>query len=201
MKISGIYAIICLSNNKKYVGSSANIERRWGEHRAKLRYNNHGNPHLQNAWNLYGENQFNFQIIELVEPEMLLDIEQKYLNDLQENKSDYYNINPNSAARLGAKHTDATRKKMSLAKSGKNNPSFGRKHTLERNKKISESHKKQTIYSFINDITNEEFTGIISDFIKKFNVTNCGVSQLIHLKQKYHYGWKLKNNLDNQTTL
>lgn len=63
-KICGIYCIENLVNSKKYIGQSVNIHNRWNVHKAELRHNRHDNPHLQNAWNKYGENNFNFFILE-----------------------------------------------------------------------------------------------------------------------------------------
>jgi group I intron endonuclease len=62
-KISGIYAIYCVGNNKFYIGSSKNIYRRWVVHREKLRLKRHSNIYLQNAWDKYGEDFFLFLFI------------------------------------------------------------------------------------------------------------------------------------------
>lgn len=81
MKISGIYIILNKVNNKWYVGSSRDIiGDRWPSHKRQLRRDIHYNPYLQNAWNKYGEENFEFHVVELVEESLLLIIEQKYLN-------------------------------------------------------------------------------------------------------------------------
>lgn len=72
---SGIYCIINIKNSKRYVGSSSNIRRRLWCHRAYLRHNNHENPYLQNAWNKYKEEGFDFYILEACEIEKLLERE------------------------------------------------------------------------------------------------------------------------------
>lgn len=74
-KFSGIYIILNKLNGKKYVGSSKNIYSRWMKHRALLRINKHYNPHLQNAWNKYGENSFLFSVLERCSAEILLEKE------------------------------------------------------------------------------------------------------------------------------
>ena len=51
LEVSGIYCIINLKNNKRYIGSSKNIRQRMWYHRAELRHNNHENPYLQASWN------------------------------------------------------------------------------------------------------------------------------------------------------
>ncbi|HEX5125660.1 MAG TPA: GIY-YIG nuclease family protein [Rhodocyclaceae bacterium] len=60
----GIYAIRRIGTNDCSIGYSGNIPRRWGEHRRKLRRNKHSNPYLQNAWNKYGEDAFEFIVLE-----------------------------------------------------------------------------------------------------------------------------------------
>ena len=63
--MTGIYKIENLINHKVYIGKSVNIKKRWKEHIYLLNKNNHINPYLQNAWNKYGPEQFEFKIIEL----------------------------------------------------------------------------------------------------------------------------------------
>ena len=60
----GIYQIRNLLNGKIYIGQSMDIEKRWSTHRAELKHNYHHNIHLQSAWNKYGEESFEFSIIE-----------------------------------------------------------------------------------------------------------------------------------------
>lgn len=60
----GIYKIENIINGKCYIGQSINIKRRWEIHRSELKNNTHYNQYLQKAWNKYGENSFNFSIIE-----------------------------------------------------------------------------------------------------------------------------------------
>lgn len=60
----GIYSIKNKINNKIYIGQSHDIESRWYHHKSDLRSNIHHNKHLQSAWNKYGEDNFDFSIIE-----------------------------------------------------------------------------------------------------------------------------------------
>lgn len=82
LKFSGIYCIINIYNNKRYVGSSKCISSRLWKHRSMLRHNNHDNQHLQNAWNKYGEGKFDYYILEKCQEEVLEDREQYYINML-----------------------------------------------------------------------------------------------------------------------
>ena len=60
----GVYSITNNINNKVYIGESNNIERRWQEHKDELNTNSHHNYKLQNDWNIYGEQNFIFEILE-----------------------------------------------------------------------------------------------------------------------------------------
>ena len=60
----GIYKIQNLINDKVYIGQSVDIEKRWSTHKAELKNNYHYNVHLQSAWNKYGEENFEFSIVE-----------------------------------------------------------------------------------------------------------------------------------------
>lgn len=86
---SGIYIIINLVNRKFYVGSAIDFNRRWYSHKHALRANKHANLHVQNAWNEYGEGNFEFKTIEdVLDKSQLIVREQHYLDAL----SPEYNI-------------------------------------------------------------------------------------------------------------
>lgn len=79
-KQSGIYQITCVPTGKVYVGSTVNIRERWYRHRRLLRVGKHQNPHLQAAWDRYGEACFELSILELAERWDLLIVEQKWID-------------------------------------------------------------------------------------------------------------------------
>lgn len=59
--VSGVYAIRCLANGKIYVGSSADLNKRIGEHKARLRAGDHFHlPRLQQDWVAFGAGAFVF---------------------------------------------------------------------------------------------------------------------------------------------
>ena len=75
-----IYKIVNLVNDKFYVGSTINKKVRFRQHRKLLRGNKHHCKHLQAAWNKYGENKFDFVVIEEVpETRALQEVEEIYL--------------------------------------------------------------------------------------------------------------------------
>lgn len=73
--VCGIYEIVNIVNNKRYIGLSTNIYGRWRQHINALTSKTHYNAHLQSAWNKYGQDNFQFNIVEQCEKECLPDRE------------------------------------------------------------------------------------------------------------------------------
>jgi group I intron endonuclease len=113
---SGVYKIRNLVNGRLYVGSSKDIQVRWAEHRTDLRKGVHVNPHLQRAWNKYGEGSFAFEFIERTKAKRLIEREQHWM-DFHDVVKTGYNVLPSARpGRRGLKHTAEARAKMSAAK-------------------------------------------------------------------------------------
>jgi len=137
MKQSGIYRIRNIVNGMLYIGSAINFTRRWWQHRQELRDNIHHSPRLQNAWNKYGAEAFEFEIVELVlNRNQLMEREQYWLDYYDSsNKEKGYNIvQIVTSPMLGRKHTEETKKLMSLAH-------LGKKQSPEHIKNAAESHR------------------------------------------------------------
>jgi len=110
LKNCGIYIIRNLVNNKIYIGSSVNIKRRFSQHKSTLRHNTHRNKHLQNAWNKYGEINFEFVILEHHSyPEKVLGREDKCIKLYS---PEYNNILVNSENRFF--HSEETKRKIGI---------------------------------------------------------------------------------------
>lgn len=78
--MAAIYKITCVVTDDFYVGSAVKPKRRRWEHWDALKKNKHHCTALQRAWNEYGEDAFDFDVIEEVEDESkLLLIEDMYL--------------------------------------------------------------------------------------------------------------------------
>lgn len=141
---SAVYGILNLVNGKIYIGSAVDSYHRLRTHKSKLKHNQHGNKHLQSAWNEYGELAFEFIILEyIIDKKDLIEREQVWI-DLTDchNPECGYNFRKLAHSNLGLKKNEIsleTRLKLSIANTGK-------KLSEEHKKKISEFQKgrKQT---------------------------------------------------------
>ena len=151
----GIYKIINKVTNKYYIGSSIEIQNRLVHHTNQLKANRHCNIHLQNAWNKYTQDSFEFIIIEefpnldIVE---IRNIEQQYLDNSDWNQ--VYNIAKNvEKPCLNRIVSKETREKISKANTGKT-------HSEETKKKIGLIHKGKTISDYSIEVTRQLRIGI-----------------------------------------
>ncbi|HJG97322.1 MAG TPA: GIY-YIG nuclease family protein, partial [Romboutsia timonensis] len=71
--ISGVYSITNMKSDIVYVGESFNIEERWMSHIDELKKGKHHNKRLQTDWNIYGKENFKFEILEKLELEFICD--------------------------------------------------------------------------------------------------------------------------------
>ena len=76
---SGIYRILCIKNNKPYIGKSEDVQKRKEEHFNKLRNGNHPCKELQDDFNTYGEDAFDFSVLEECDQEKLNHLEDYYI--------------------------------------------------------------------------------------------------------------------------
>jgi len=179
----GIYAITNTINNKAYIGSTVNVERRWAKHIFGLNKNIHPNKKLQNSWNKYGADLFNFIVIEELEDKNnLVEREQYYMDN---SKVELLNIRIIAKSNLGLKHSSKTKDSMRQARLTyfKNNPdakiAIGKvmkekpnkpwlgKTGPNKNKKMSDLQKSKLSYAKVTK-------GILqydkkNNFIKKWN--------------------------------
>lgn len=198
---SGIYSIKNLINGKMYIGSSVNIRRRLityaNSHLKLLTLNKHSNPHLQNSWNKYGEDNFSFNIIELVDDKnLLLEREQFYMDKFKTYDINIgYNIAKIAGSTLGVKLSEETKQKMSISKKGIKrsesvrqilsdaskgikNSFYGKIHSTESKQKISlNNSRRQVVYQFKGAILVNTYYSVNEAAkitgIKKSNISAC----------------------------
>lgn len=118
----GIYCIENIINNKKYIGKSTQIRKRILVHISKLRDNKSQCIYLQNAWNKYKENNFNFYVLEYCDKTELNNKEEYWIKKLETfySKSNGYNLTKGGEGIPGYIHTSETKNKISKSKT---NPS------------------------------------------------------------------------------
>lgn len=81
----GIYCIVNIQNNKIYIGQTGqNFQKRYWHHKWKLNSGTHDNKFLQNEWNKYGKNCFEYRVIEVVDKKSLDDAEKKWIATYRE---------------------------------------------------------------------------------------------------------------------
>lgn len=66
MRQQGIYIIRCQKTKLYYLGSSINIVDRWDAHRRALNNGQHHSHKLQEAWNTFGAQSFEFKFVKAV---------------------------------------------------------------------------------------------------------------------------------------
>jgi group I intron endonuclease len=134
---SGVYIIRCREDGRVYVGSSAMLRRRLNHHACTLRNKTHHNRHLSEAWELYGEDGFEFVVLEHVEDASALVVrEQHYIDAYQSHIRRYgFNVDPEAGLVQGQKLVEERRRNISLGH-------LGICPTEEHKKKISNAQRK-----------------------------------------------------------
>lgn len=76
-----VYMIRCLSNNLVYIGQTIQkINSRYNKHRTTLNSKTHRNKRLQNSWNKYGQDAFEFKVLMTIEHSQLTLAEEYFYN-------------------------------------------------------------------------------------------------------------------------
>lgn len=73
---SGVYQIVNRETGHCYIGSATNMQKRCAAHKLALGRGKHKNPYLQNAWNRYGQGDFDFRVLLVCAREDLVRYEQ-----------------------------------------------------------------------------------------------------------------------------
>lgn len=177
----GIYKISCTINNKFYIGSSKEIEKRWNRHINDLKLNKHYNIIFQRIFNKYGIDNFIFEVIEYCDINDLLIREQYYLDTLkpiinickQSSGGDNLTLNPNrdiiirkikNTLRNTIKNMSYEEKQLKWAKYKELNPNYNKKWSEDKKNKLSQllKHKYKNNIIKIHNLgkTNIETYGV-----------------------------------------
>jgi group I intron endonuclease len=77
---TAVYQIRNIINEETYIGSAAHSRQRFYTHKNLLSRNNHHCTKLQEAWNIYGKENFEFSILERCSVEDRVEREQYYMD-------------------------------------------------------------------------------------------------------------------------
>jgi len=135
----GVYKLVNLVNGKVYIGSTTKLRQRRFSHLSKLRNGKHENRNIQNDWNEYGENNFNWEVIQIIDDISdtfsLIPREQYWMNFYRSyDRESGYNISPTAGKTTGISPSLELRQKHS---------EFMRnhKHTPESYKKAADTRR------------------------------------------------------------
>lgn len=197
--MNGIYIIENTINNKCYIGSSTQLNKRLTTHKCLLNKNQHHSYKLQGAFNKYGESNFNFRILEevqfpeeytkLLKLEYLECLEQHYINKYNSYKKGYNvskipkivgNSNTKDSIKKGIQTrrergsyniSELTRKKRS--ESLKNNEYFKQQHMLGAVKRRKMIYQYDLEGNFIKEC------GSCQDIAKELNVCMSMIRKML----------------------
>jgi group I intron endonuclease len=170
----GVYCILNLNNNKFYIGSSKDILTRFNTHVFYLNKNKHINKKLQNAWNKYKLDNFDFFIIE--ECENFIEREQYYLDKYKPHINGYNISDKSNGGDIYTLLSDEDKQKFKnkCKKYGIENGMFNKKHNIDSIQKMKDkSIKRYSLNWFIekygNDIGLEKYNNRLQ-FLKNRNI-------------------------------
>lgn len=177
----GVYLLRCIPENRIYIGSTKQSFRaRFSNHYKFLSTNSLENKKLQEDYNKYGEENFEFEILGVYDENLTVKYEQIFINSLKP----YYNVmkavnnsKTNWNKKLTEEHIEKIREKSLLYKHNK--------ETLERISKLNKENSAQYLVTNIN--TNESFETTWLGLIDKFG-TGCNKS----VGKIYKKEWKIE---------
>lgn len=165
--ISGIYGIFHKESGRAYIGSAVNISRRWYRHRNELKSNTHHCLYLQRAWNKYGEEAFEFKVLETCLPEKtcLFSREDYWM---QKHRKKRYNSGDHPEANAGMPVSEERRKRISEANKNRVNhkPHYAKRITDEIMLRIAEDYANGDMLKTIairHDVSYRVIYGIIHE--------------------------------------
>lgn len=179
-RIGIIYQAKCLVTGKSYIGQTVQgLEKRKWSHLSKAK---HGcNFYFHRAIRKYGDENFCWTTIAIVPEKRLENLERAFIKTMNTFGSGGYNMTEGGESQrgekngfFGKKHTLETCKKMSenhADVSGENNPSFGKDHSGEKNgnAKLSENCVRKIKEFLLSGKTQVSIA-------KKFGITQTTVS-------------------------
>lgn len=141
----GVYCIRCKVDGKVYVGASINIYNRIRQHVDCLRVKSkNSNRHLIEAWHTYGEDNFEYEVLENLgnQRELLREREYHWMIELKSTDRNFgYNLRMDSSEKMVVH--DETRALLSESLEGEKNPNYNHKWSDDMKERMSEIKKQQ----------------------------------------------------------
>jgi group I intron endonuclease len=142
--LPGIYCFENKINQKVYIGKSINLRKRIKDHLNQLRADKDKCSYLQNAWNKYGESNFNIFVVAVCHEKDLLDSEIYYIKEYSSKRPNGYNLTDGGDGSTGYRHMQETIEKLKSIFKGRKPPRLGAILSDETKMKISNSHLGMT---------------------------------------------------------
>lgn len=212
-KISGVYKITNLINNKIYIGSAMDFEGRKYRHLNSLKKNKHHSIKLQRAYNKYGEESFKFEILEkvyfnevhekLFKIQYLQSLEQYYLNKYKpyitgynvSSKSDSGSYVKTEETFIKARNTRIINGTVNMTQEAKDNISFGLRNSEKAKKAREVLHNKLRIKIYQYDLDGnfiKEWNSI-KEASENLNIKQDGIKSAIKHSNRTFSGFMFKN--------
>ena len=178
-----VYSITNLLTSRVYIGYTRQLYKRWVQHRTALKRGEHDNKALQESWDKYGKDAFDFNIVEECEHEVSLERERFHILQCES----VFNVRSAEGHKdkmKGHVITPEQRKKQSDALKGKRPKNLDALHASER---------KPLAY-YINDVliaTFESATQGAAHFGMKPNILHQYIG-ITRKTKKFPVGYKLE---------
>ena len=137
-----IYMATNRVNGKEYIGQTVgSLVKRKSQHMTAT-MSHIDNSYFHKAIRKYGIDNFKWKIIHKCnDADFLNRLEIFYIGYYDTFIGNGYNLTLGGGGRFGYKISDETRKKLSIARIGKDSPMYGKKHSAETKRKMSEAQK------------------------------------------------------------
>lgn len=216
---SGIYCIKNIVNGKIYIGQTIDLDKRYKEHLRELKNNYHFNEHLQKSFIKYGEESFEFIVLEKCDKDKLNDLEMHYIQRFNSlNRNSGYNLR---AGGIKPTLTEESKKKISKTRTERLRNGLIKvtqvKFTDEVRAKMSESSKRRfTDYKHKENLSVKQSTidiEIVKDIKRMLRedvsvkdiveITGVGINKINHISNLNsftyllpEYNYYIKNRSD-----
>ena len=134
--ISGAYKITNTANGKVYIGATSNLRDRKQHHDWDLRHHKHSNKAMQEDYDK-NPDAFRFDVIEFCDTENLTELERKYIAEY-DSMNPIYGYNRESGGNKDKTISSETKQIWSTHRKGEGGAMYGKHHTEEARRKISE---------------------------------------------------------------